>query len=125
MPQEIIKNTLLTRDEFHSYLNQNEGIVVIKFGADWCGPCQRVKQDIHKLFMHTPENVTCFDIDVDNCSDLYFYLKNKRQVNGIPAILVYHTNNKTFAPDISQTGANLVEIRALFNVVNKMANDLL
>lgn len=125
MSTEIIQDTLVNREIFMDYINKNEGVMVLKFGADWCGPCQRVKEDIYKLFNMTPENVTCFDINVDNCSDLYFYLKRRKQINGIPAILVYHKDNKSFAPNISLSGANIVEITSIFNVINKMGSTLL
>lgn len=125
MPAEIIQDTLINRDIFMDYINKNDGVMVLKFGADWCGPCKRVETDLHKLFNNTPESVTCFNINVDNCSDLYFYLKKKKQINGIPAILVYHKDNKSFAPDISQAGANIVEIKAIFKIINKMGHNLL
>ena len=34
-----------------------------------------------------PENVTVFDIDVDDSFDLYAWMKTKKQVNGIPVLL--------------------------------------
>ena len=34
-----------------------------------------------------PENVICADIDIDENFDVYTFLKSKRMVNGIPAVL--------------------------------------
>ena len=38
--------------------------VVVKFGAEWCGPCKRIAPDFEKLAQNTP-GVKFATVDVD------------------------------------------------------------
>ena len=71
-------------------LYSNKQILVVKFTADWCGPCKRIKSDCYNMFNELPDNVIVADLNVDvgKNSELYQFLKRKRQVNGIPALLL-------------------------------------
>ena len=42
------------REQFLSFLKQNPGIMVFKFGADWCKPCQTIKDDVELLEAKVP-----------------------------------------------------------------------
>ena len=102
------------RETFGKILLNNKGVVVIKFGAQWCKPCRDSKAFVYENFKRLPGNVTCFDIDVDECLDIYAALKAKRMVNGIPAILAYKAGNLGPAPDFSVVGADDKAISQFF-----------
>jgi hypothetical protein len=53
-------------------------------------------------------------IDVDESLELYGLLKQKKMVNGIPAILAYYAGNKSYIPDDSVVGANMQQIQLFF-----------
>jgi len=110
------------RNAFLSYLTQNPGIMIFKFGAEWCGPCKRIKNDLEQHFANTPANVICFDIDIDECFDVYAFLKSKKQVNGVPVVLGYVKGNVSFAPDMSHSGSDLNTLAQFFQHVNESAN---
>jgi len=38
---------------------------IVKFEADWCGPCQRMKPVFEKVARTSPEDVTFETVDVD------------------------------------------------------------
>ncbi len=109
------------RNTFLSYLAQNPGIMLFKFGAEWCGPCKKIKNDLEFLFANTPANVLCFDIDIDECFDVYAFLKSKKQVNGVPVVLGYIKGNDSFAPDMSHTGSDVSTLKLFFDNVNDIA----
>jgi hypothetical protein len=71
-----------------------------------------------------PENVQNAIIDVDESFELYAFLKNKKMVNGIPAILAYYKGNLHYAPDDGVIGANNTEIIAFFERSYTKANTL-
>jgi thiol:disulfide interchange protein len=111
-----IVTSMITREEFlNEILPNNQGLVILKFGATWCRPCQLCKDQVYSYFNLTSDNVTCYDVDVDDSFDLYAFLKSKRMINGIPVILAYKKGNETFAPDLSVTGANTESITNFFN----------
>lgn len=41
IPDSII--TELSKEDFGRALLENPGALVIKFGAEWCGPCKRIE----------------------------------------------------------------------------------
>tara|TARA_B100000902_G_scaffold135059_1_gene133425 strand:+ start:1780 stop:2193 length:414 start_codon:yes stop_codon:yes gene_type:complete len=105
------------RQSFLSYLNENTGVMIFKFGAKWCGPCKKIKTHVEDYFSVLPKNVICFDLDIDECSDVYAFLKSKRQVNGVPALLAYKMGNTSFAADFSYSGSNLEALKVFFERV--------
>ena len=60
-----IENTQAFRD----ILAKNPGIVVLKLGATWCGPCKRIAHQAHllmdQLVANYPDRVECCDVDVE------------------------------------------------------------
>ncbi len=83
------------REEFKEYLKNSEcETTIIKFGATWCKPCHTVAPILKKLneeYKNVKYNY--LDLDVDKCSDLYSFLKQKKMVNGIPVVLFYKKSN--------------------------------
>jgi thioredoxin 1 len=102
------------RDEFLKLLKVNPGLVIVKLGATWCGPCKKIAHIVEAFFASSPPNVICADIDVDESVDLYSYLKQRRMVNGIPVMLMYKKGNVSFAPDDSVTGSDPGQLDAFF-----------
>ena len=65
-----------TRGSFLKLLEVNPGLVIIKLGATWCGPCRKIAPVIEAFFASSPNNVVCADIDVDESIDLYEFYTN-------------------------------------------------
>jgi len=113
LTKQIISN-FESREEFLNLLKVNPGLIIVKLGATWCGPCKKIAPIVEAFFANSPANVICADIDVDESIDLYAYLKQKRMVNGIPVMLMYKRGNLNFAPDDSVTGADPNHLDAFF-----------
>ena len=107
----------LSREAFEQLLRENPGKVVLKFGATWCGPCQRIEAHVQQWFSSMPASVKCIMIDVDESFDLYAAFKSKRQINGIPAILCFNKGNLSYLPDLSVTGADFDQVNTFFRQV--------
>ena len=100
---------------FHSALNSNPGVIIIKFGAEWCGPCKKIEEHVKILMNSMPENVQSYIIDIDESLEVYSFLKTKKMVKAIPSILAYYKNKETtYIPDDIVIGADAVAINEFF-----------
>ena len=109
------------RDIFFEMLKLNPGVFIFKFGAEWCGPCKAIKKYIDNVSLVLPVNTMyIYNVDVDECFDLYAYLKQKKMITGIPTLLAYKTGNTYFAPDASISGTNEADLTHFFNTCLKM-----
>ena len=103
---EITKDILIT---FQEKAEPNK-LIIIKFGAEWCAPCKKIKTHCYEWFEKMPENVTCADIDIDEHIDLYVALKSKKMLKGIPILLAYSGGGKKdhwYIPDTSISGVDV------------------
>ena len=115
----------MNRNEFMELLKTNKGLIFIKFGAEWCAPCKTIDPYIEEIFEKLTssrnDEITCLKIDIDESFDLYAFLKSKKMVNGIPAILCYEKGNETYIPLDSISGTNKSKIDYFFkNSIEKL-----
>lgn len=113
MSKQVISE-IANREAFFHLLANNPGLIVLKLGAEWCGPCKLIKNVVHGFFATSPNEVICGDIDVDVSFDFYSFLKSKKMVNGIPVLLCYKKGNTTFIPDDIITGTDASELHKFF-----------
>jgi thiol-disulfide isomerase/thioredoxin len=101
-------------------------VLIIKFTANWCGPCKKIKEDCINLSKQCCDNITYCEIDIDEHIELYAFLKNKRMVNGIPSLLSFRGGNKNinewYIPTDSIIGANKNDLLNFFKRCNDCAN---
>jgi len=90
----------------NNILPNNPGVIIIKFTATWCGPCKKIQPLVNNFFNRAPENVICYDIDVDVNSDVFSFFKSKKMVAGIPAILVWERGNTSYVPNSGISGGD-------------------
>ena len=112
--QKTIVSYFQNRNQFISLLEKNPGLIIIKMGATWCGPCKKINPIVNAFFASSPDNVICCEIDVDESVDIYTYFKSKRMVNGIPVILCFKKGNTSYIPDDSITGVDPVALDSFF-----------
>jgi thioredoxin 1 len=112
LPSNVI--TELSKDDFVANLQNNRGAFVIKFGAEWCGPCKMIQPLVNEWMSRFPENVQGAVIDIDDNFEIYALLKSKRQINGVPAIMCYKRGNLTAIPDHIVVGTDVDKINQFF-----------
>ena len=96
-------------------------MIILKFTADWCGPCKGIKELVENLVKQLPKSIKYYEIDIDESLELYAKFKNKKMVNGIPAILAFKDGVKDYwyIPDYSVLSANKNAICDLFKQCNE------
>lgn len=118
MTSKEIISEISSRESFFHLLSNNPGLIILKLGATWCGPCKQIEKSVHAFFASSPVDVVCGDIDIDESFDFYALLKSKKMVNGIPVILCYKKGNDTFIPDDSITGSDSIALDSFFKRCN-------
>ena len=117
---EVTKDVLTA---FQEKAHHNQ-LIIIKFGAEWCAPCESSKSRCYEWFSKMPANIMCADIDIDDHIDLYVALKSKKMLKGVPILMAYTGGGKKehwYIPDESISGADLNEIDAFFEACIKRA----
>lgn len=109
-----------SRTAFMKLIEKNNGLLILKFGANWCGPCRRIESEVYNFFEVITQMgngaVMCGNVDIDVSMDVYSFLKSNRRVNGIPVIFCYvKGNHDGIIPTYSVTGADPNELYQFFN----------
>ena len=118
----------LTVDECKELQDKLENkVLIIKFSADWCKPCQKIKPLVNEHISNLPENVLIADIDIDETMDLYMAFRNKKMLSGIPTILAFYGDvdrEHWYVSDASVSGQDEGSINNFFKNVIEKANSL-
>lgn len=115
----FIEKEFNDRNEFLQTISNNTNkISLFKFTATWCKPCQKIKNDVNRMVSDLKDHIVCYELDIDENFDVYAFLKSKKMLNGIPAILIYYPTNNSYASDLSLSGTDLNSYRNIFLQIN-------
>lgn len=81
--------TLKSRDDLSLFLKENTGLIILKFTAPWCGPCNNIKDIVDSYFSTSPVNCTCVSINIDDSIDIFAAMKRYKILKGVPGLLCY------------------------------------
>lgn len=122
MSEKIIITHIDNRNHFTRLLDNNPGLIIIKFGASWCRPCKLITPVVDAFYASSPDNILCCDIDIDECYDLYSYFKSKKMVSGVPTMLCYQKGNISYIPDELIMGTKALDINYFFKKCVQLYN---
>ena len=136
MTENISQDEIIleTRTDLTDFLvNTKYEYTILKFYADWCKPCKVISPFINGLIedkikrfdaVGVKDKFIFIEVDVDECFDLYAFLKSKKRINGIPAIFLYRKSvyskletNEIYIPQGSISGTKEDEIRKLLDYI--------
>lgn len=95
---------------FAEFVNEQSGLVMVDFYADWCGPC-KVQGTILEEMTSSLENVTVLKVNVDESPRI----AAKFQIESIPALLVFQNGELV---NSSVGVANAEQVKTLVSVTN-------
>ena len=78
-----IYTMLTTRAELNDHVKRHP-VVIVKFKAEWCGPCKKIEPHVENL-MQIYDKINYVVVDVDDGSNIASYLK----IRSIPTIVSY------------------------------------
>lgn len=105
-----------TLKEFNDILKGNSGLIIIKLGAEWCKPCRNIEPLVKEWFnrLNMINSVRTYLVDIDENLEIYAFLKNKKMLKGIPAILMYEKGNISYIFDDCVNSSNENEVNQFF-----------
>ncbi len=118
----------VSKEELINFYNNSTRLsqIIIKFEADWCRPCQDIKEICNNISCKLNDNIIYVVVNIDKYPELYSFLKTKKQVNGIPTILSYRGGernmNEWFIPNDSVIGGNKQSVIDFFNRCYQYSN---
>lgn len=116
--EKTIITSLTPEELFTLQCSFTNRIIVVKFGAEWCGPCKKIKPLWNEWISVIPSNIIIVEIDIDESIDLYVQLKAKKMVKGVPTILAFYGDvkrNQWYIPDDSVSGGNEGDVKNFMN----------
>ena len=75
----------ITTESFGSEVLNNNGITVVDFFANWCGPCRKLGPVLEEIESELNEKVKIVKINTDDNLDS----AKKYQVSGLPTLMVF------------------------------------
>lgn len=103
--------------ELFQKLSENPGLIIVKFGADWCGPCKKIAPTVKSCLELFDENTHFYDIDIDNNFEIYGFMRTKKMATAIPTILCWKPGNVNYVPDHVLTSSDIQEVKTFFETI--------
>lgn len=96
----------LTKDLFDKEVTQNTGIVIVEFGAEWCGPCKALAPVLEQLSAEAGEAFKVFTVDVDDEVEL----TKQFGIRSVPAVLIFKNGKEVKRNVGTVSKANLLKM---------------
>ena len=84
---------IITKEEFNIMIEKSKienKIIILKFEAQWCGPCRVLSPIIDKIAEENPE-IQIVKVNVDENSEL----STEFSIKSIPAVFIYKNGEQT------------------------------
>lgn len=94
-------------------------LLIIKFTAEWCGPCKGIKPLCDEFVKIKPSTIIYHEIDIDESLELYMKFKKMKMLKGIPAIMAFYPKeidlDLWYIPDDSVLEGDKTKVNEFFN----------
>ena len=111
----------LSRNQYQNIIANKQKPLFVKFTASWCGPCQAIAPFVNEFLMDhsVKDKIEYLEIDIDESLDVFAFMKKMKMLNGVPSLLFYNMENKTFAPTMTVSTGNKEVVKKFLNNVKQ------
>ena len=81
----------INTNNFDTEVVNNNGITVVDFFADWCGPCRKMGPILEEVEQELTGNVKFTKINTDNNLEV----AKRYQISGLPTLMVFKNGEPT------------------------------
>ena len=75
----------ITADKFEEEVLKSDGLVVVDFWAEWCGPCKALSPTVDAIAQEYEGKIKVFKLDVQSEASV----ASKYGVSSIPTLLIF------------------------------------
>ena len=76
---------VLRTSEFQKEVINGEGVVLVDFFAEWCGPCKMLAPTLDTLSREMAGRARIYKVDIDQCADLAM----KYGIMSVPTMMIF------------------------------------
>lgn len=76
---------VLRSSEFHKEVINKEGVVLVDFYADWCGPCKILAPAIEAIGKEMEGKARVYKVDIDESGDIAM----RYGIMSIPTVMIF------------------------------------
>ena len=97
--KKTVISEIANREAFFNLLKHNTGLIILKLGATWCGPCKKIAPYVARLneAYRQKYSFEYIEVDIDQSLDLYAFFKKMKMANGVPTFLTFKKAH--YSPD--------------------------
>jgi thioredoxin 1 len=94
---QLMQNThKSSQDAFKDIITSNK-FVVVKFFAEWCGPCKQMKNTVEQVAKDLQNTITFIEVDIDK----FKHLVSSYNIQAIPTLLLFSNGNQLYKSTIT------------------------
>ncbi|MDP8263798.1 MAG: thioredoxin [Candidatus Ancaeobacter aquaticus] len=79
-----------TNEIFEQEVMKNEGVVLVDFSAEWCGPCKKLLPTLEEISDEMADKIKVVHVDVDKCSDV----AGKFGILSVPTLIIFKNGER-------------------------------
>ncbi|SHI68745.1 thioredoxin [Clostridium cavendishii DSM 21758] len=71
--------------EFQNQILNKEGVVLVDFFAEWCGPCKMIAPILNELTTEVENKAKIYKVDIDKSGEL----ADKYSIMSVPTMIIF------------------------------------